>query len=166
MPPLYPASVSPENFRVGDQVRKYVNQYAFSPYTGIVTHIVPSTYKVWVQWPFGNSQPEDPEYLVKVNPVIVPPVVVKDNGYSSYERSISERLYGKVPKVIKSSERMAIRIAHSFATNVIGKLVDDIVECRDQGFTDIQTYNRLFKKYGYCSDHILRSSIEKIYKRT
>jgi hypothetical protein len=180
MPALYPSQSAPEDFQIGDCVRKWVTEWNVTPFLGVVTQIVPPTYKVWVQWPLGNS-PEDPETLVKVNPEIAGmPTVHLDSGYDSYEKQQSSS-YGKIPhritpsrdltkpfpvmaKKITSTDKMAIRIAHTFATNVVGKLVEDIVACNKEGLTDIRAYNRIFKKYGnFCSDYIIRSSIEKVY---
>jgi hypothetical protein len=188
MPALYPSQSAPENFQVGDCVRKFITDWNVSPYIGVVTQIVPATFKVWVQWPIGNS-PEDPETLIRVNPSISGmPTVCLDSGYSSYEKSQSEKAHGSIPKRITPSrdltkpmipqggvfpvfakkitatDKMAIRIAHTFATNVVGKLVEDIVGCHKGGLTDIRAYNRIFEKYGnYCSDYIIRSSIERVY---
>jgi hypothetical protein len=69
MPALYPSQSAPENFQVGDSVRKWVTEWNVTPFLGVVTQVVPATYKVWVQWPLGNS-PEDPETLIKVNPAV------------------------------------------------------------------------------------------------
>jgi hypothetical protein len=181
MPALYPSQSAPENFQVGDSVRKFVTDWNVSPYLGVVTQIVPATYKVWVQWPMGNS-PEDPETLIKVNPAISGmPTVCLDYGYDSYEKEQSGKNFGKIPhritpsrdltkpfpvmaKKITATDKMAIRIAHTFATDVVGKLVEDIVICCKEGLTDIRAYNKIFKKYGnYCSDYIIRSSIEKVF---
>ena len=82
----------------------------------------------------------------------------------SYEKSISEKLYGRVPKKVMATDRMAIRVAHTFATKVVGKLVSDAEEHYKEGCTDLQAYNKVYKKYaGTCSDYIIRSSIHKIY---
>ena len=48
MPALYPMTVAPEVFKPGDHVRKFISERSVSPYTGVVTQVVPSTYKVWV----------------------------------------------------------------------------------------------------------------------
>lgn len=164
MPALYPMMSGPENFRPGECVRKFVTERNISPFCGIVTHIVPATSKVWVQWPIEHSQ-ESPETLIKVNPAIFGlPTVTRDSGYDSYEKQLSERLYGRVPKRILATEKMAIRIAHTFAVNIIGKIVDDVVTYHDQGLRDVQTYNRIYHKYSnVCSDYILRFAIQKIY---
>lgn len=173
MPALFPSMVAPENFQVGDCVRKFITEQGVTPFTGIVTHINPTTYKVWVQWPIDHAQ-ESPETLVKVNPNISGmPTSIVDRGYGSYEKSLSEKI--RVPRRITPSrdlpltrittiDKMAIRIAHTFASNIIERLVDDIGRCCDNGLSDIQTYNRIFYKYGnICSDHIIRTSIEKVY---
>lgn len=163
MPALFPMTVDPRAFKPGDHVRKFISERSVSPYTGVVTHVVPSTYKVWVEWPIGPMQ-EDPEFLVKVGPLEGPPVSIRDTGYGSYEKGLSEKFRGSIPKRILATNKMAIRVAYTFATNVIGKLVDDIVVCHKSGLNDLQTYNRIYHKYAdVCSDHIMRSSVKKIY---
>lgn len=160
MPALYPMMSAPEAFERGECVRKFVSETAVTPYIGVVTKAVPSTYKVWVQWPTEHTQ-EDPERLIKVNPAISGlPTVTKDMGYDSYEK----RLSSQIPQRVLAENQMAIRVAHTFATSVVGKLVNDISECYDRGLNDIQAYNDIYQKYGtICSDYIIRSSIEKIY---
>jgi hypothetical protein len=130
---------------------------------GIVTHVVPATYKVWVQWPVEHTA-ESPETLIKVNPAIFGlPTVIHDMGYSSYEKDLSDKNYG-IPKEASGQEKMAIRIAHTFASEIVGKLVNDIVECQEQKLSDVQAYNRIYKKYAtICSDYIMKSSIKKVY---
>lgn len=164
MASLYPSMAAPEDFKPGDCVRKFVTEWNVTPYVGVVTHIIPATYKVWVQWPIEHSC-ESPETLIKVNPAIYGmPTVMRDQGYSSYEKELSENLYGRIPKMAATDEKMAIRIAHTFATEVVGKLVDDIVLCKGQELSDVQAYNRIFEKYSnICSDYIIQSSIKKVY---
>lgn len=161
MPALYPAMSAAEDFQKGDCVCKIIPNNKRSPFIGVVTQAIPATQKVWVQWPLEHSQ-ESPELLVKVNPAIhgMPPL--KDLGYNTYEKNLADKCS---PIVITAKDKMAIRIAHTFATNIIGKLIDDISMHAENGLTDVQTYNRVFEKYGsICSDHIIRSSIEKVYK--
>lgn len=156
--------VAPENFKPGDCVRKFVTEWNVTPFVGVVTHIVPATYKVWVQWPIEHSA-ESPETLVKVNPLIFGlPTVVKDKGYSSYEKDKSERLFGQIPKEASNLDKMVIRVAHTFATEVVGKLVDDIIQCQKNKLTDVQAYNRIYTKYAnICSDYMMKSSIKRVY---
>ena len=164
MPSLYPSQVAPENFKPGDCVRRFVTEWNVTPFCGIVTHIAPAACKVWVQWPIEHSS-ESPETLIKVNPDIFGlPSVLKDKGYSSYEKERSEKIYGQIPKEASSLDKTALRIAHTFATSVVGKLVDDIVNCQRQDLNDVQTYNRVYSKYAnICSDYIIKSSIKKVY---
>ena len=164
MPALYPMNSAPENFRPGDVVRKFVSEASVSPFVGLVSHIVPSTYKVWVEWPTGVEQ-EDPQNLIKVNPLFGLPTVSQSAGYDSYEKCVSEKNYGQLPnRMASESEKMAIRIAHTFATGIIGDLVEDVVSCHEHGMSDFQTYNQVFRKYSNtCSDHIIKFSIMKVY---
>jgi hypothetical protein len=164
MPALFPMMVAPEDFKPGDCVRKFITDRNVVPYIGIVTHIVPATSKVWVQWPIEHAQ-ESPEYLIKVNPDVMGlPSAIMDRGYSSYEKDLSEKLYGRIPKGASSQDKMALRIAHTFAMNVVGKLVDDIVDHQSQGLSSAQTYNRIYTKYSsICSDYIIQSSIKRVY---
>ena len=163
MPALYPMMAAPEDFCPGECVRKWVTEWNLTPFVGVVTQIAPVAGKVWVQWPTEVTS-ESPETLLKVIPAVSGMPIIKDLGYNSWEKTLSEQNYGHVPKQITATEKMALRIAHTFATDVIGKLVDDICGFKDQGLTDVQTYNRVFAKYGsVCSDHILRLTIGKIY---
>jgi len=164
MPALYPMMAAPEDFQVGDCVRKFVTEWNVTPFVGVVTHIAPAANKVWVQWPIENAS-ESPETLIKVNPAIYGmPTVRKDHGYSSWEKTLSEKMNGQIPKRLTASDKMSIRIAHNFASNVVDKLVTDISACKKEGLTDVQTYNRIFEKYSsFCSDHIVKSSIRTIY---
>lgn len=173
---LYPSAVNPASFQVGDCVRKWVTEWNLTPFVGFVTHIVPSTYKVWVQWAIGGPSPEDPETLIKVNPQVSGmPTDFTDRGYDSYEKGVSEKNFGALPHRITPSrdlqpikitavDKMAIRIAHTFAMNVINRLIDDISICKKANLSDVQAYNKIYTKYeDICSDHIMRTSIDKVY---
>lgn len=163
MPALFPMMSAPENFRPGDVVRKFVSDLNVSPYVGTVTHISPSTYKVWVQWPVAHEQ-ESPETLIKINPLLGIPTATEDMGYDSYEKNVSERLYGSIPKRVMAEDKMAIRVAHTFAHDIIGRLIDDVASCQEEGLTDFQTYNRMYVKYSNtCSDHIMKYAVMKIF---
>lgn len=169
MPALFPMMSAAENFRPGDTVRKFVTEWNMTPYVGTVTHIVPAACKVWVQWPTENAS-ESPETLIRVNPMIAGmPTALTDMGYSSYEKTRSEKMYGKsplCPRRITASEKMAIRIAYDFSVNTIGKLVDDICDHHKNGLTDIQAYDRIWKKFGHiCPDHTIKMAIEKVYTK-
>jgi len=164
MPALYPMTSAPEDFCVGDTVRKWVSERSVTPYVGIVTNIHPGIHKLDVQWPRGNMR-EDPEEIIKVNPIFGIPSVSQDTGYGSYDKSLSEKLHGKIPKRVMPSDKMPIRIAHTFANKIIGNIVDDIVDCYKGNLNEVQAYNQVYRKYSNtCSDFIIRSSIQKVYR--
>jgi hypothetical protein len=71
-------------FSRGDVVKKIFMDNIQTPYVGVVTSVIPSTNKVEVQWPYGNGI-EDPWDLIKVNPLIHPPVVKEDKAYKTYQ---------------------------------------------------------------------------------
>lgn len=81
---LYPMRVNPLNFKAGDVVKKIYGDDIKTPYVGVVTHPIPSTNKVEVMWPHGMGM-EDPWDLIKVNPIIDPPVVDQDKSYKTYQ---------------------------------------------------------------------------------
>ena len=165
MPALFPMMSAAEDFRPGECVRKFVSEQSVTPFLGVVKQVVPATQKVWVQWPSETAQ-ESPEMLIKVNPwVFGLPTILRDRGYDSYEKQVSEKLFGGRPRL--AAEQMAIRIAHGFATNIVGKLVDDIIACQEEKLGELQTYNRIFHKYSnICSDHIMRFAVQRVYAPT
>lgn len=84
---LFPMHVTPMMFTRGDVVKK---NFTDIPYIGVVTSVIPSTNKVEVQWPHGNSL-EDPSDLTKVNPMIYPPVVKEDLSYKTYQNEKAQK---------------------------------------------------------------------------
>ena len=168
MPALYPMMVAAEEFTPGECVRKFITDHTVTSFTGVVSHISPAAQKVWVQWPTEVAS-ESPETLVKVNPAIVGlPTALTDMGYSSYEKSRSDRRFGPSclkPRMMTASDKMAIRIAHGFAETVVNKLVDEICACVDDHLSDVRAYDRVYRKFGsICSDYIIRSSIQRVYE--
>lgn len=184
MPGLYPnPSAAPENFKVGEAVKYFINEREISPYVGKVTAICPGIHKVWVEWPVGGNTQMDPEYLIKVPPFQGLPTVDGETGYSSFDKARSKKEYGtiKQDKAIKLAHKiinekisaegkidkvkeLASKVASSFATNVIEKLSSDVIECKDQNFSDIEAYQKVYPKYAStCSDHIIRYAIDNIY---
>lgn len=87
---LYPMRVNPSNFTKGDAVKKIFMDNIQTPYVGVVTSVIPSTNKVEVQWPHGMGM-EDPWDLVKVNPIINPPVVREDKAYKTYQNQKAKK---------------------------------------------------------------------------
>ncbi len=181
MPALYPNSVAPEDFSIGQVVKKFVGGQV-SPYTGTVVQITPTTYKVWVNWAVGGVSPEDPETLIVVPPFQDQSPVNGDSGYNSYEKTLSEKYFGMVnPGMVMAArrlasgvkadedasinmQRMASRIASTFATDVVGSLVKEIEACKGNNLSDIQAYQAVYPMFSdKCSDGFLRTAIQKCY---
>lgn len=185
MPGLYPnPSAAPENFHVGEAVRYFINEREISPYVGRVTAICPGIQKVWVEWPIGGNTQMDPENLIKVPIFQGLPTVETESGYSSFDKDRSKKEYGTIKqekairlahKIITEKisaeesknkvEKLAAKIASSFATNVIEKISSEIIEYKSQKMSDIEAYQKLYPKYAStCSDYIIKYAIETIYK--
>lgn len=184
MPGIYPnPSAAAESFRVGDQVRWFVNEQSISPYVGVVTQICPSICKVWVEFPIGGNQQKDPTELILVTPFAGRSPVTEDTGYSSYEKEVSEKDYGTLrEKTVKLAQRMvakeigsatektmlskmASKVAKNFAEGVVEKLAGDVLQCVENKMTDAQAYQSLYPQYEtVCSDGFLRTAISKIYE--
>jgi len=92
---LYPMRVNPFNFQRGDVVKKIYTDKVTTPYVGVVTAIVPSTNKIEVQWPHSMGI-EDPWDLIKVNPLLNPPVVNEDKSYKTYQNELSHKYFEKL----------------------------------------------------------------------
>lgn len=87
---LHPMKVTPSNFTKGDVVKKIFMDNIQTPYVGVVTSVIPSTNKLEVQWPHGMGM-EDPWDLIKVNPLINPPVVKEDRAYKTYQNQKAQK---------------------------------------------------------------------------
>jgi hypothetical protein len=180
---IYPHSVGATDYKVGQQVKWFVNENEKSPYIGVVTEIAPSSNKVYVEWPVGGNQQMDPTELLIVSPESdgFSPIHT-ESGYSSYEKEKSKKQFGDIsPKVLKlaekliastnkidsdkcRSEKMASKIANSFSTDVVEKIAGDILGCKKTGMSDIEAYQTVYAKHSSaCSDHFIRSAVSKIY---
>jgi len=173
-------SASAENLKIGTPVRWYFSSKEISPYVGVVTEVCPGINKVWVEFPVGGNQQFSPEDLIIVPPEQgIPLVDKKESSYDNYDKQNSREDYGTfrnytVPKLAKTIvdkslnvdklSGLASKVASSFATNTIDKLATDITACKDNKMTDVAAYQDVYQKYSsYCSDHIIRYTIEKIY---
>lgn len=113
MPALYPSSVAPEDFKIGDSVKRYVNELSISPYVGKVVTISPKTYKVWVCWPIGGTEQHGPEELILVPKEQGLSLVNHDNGYDSYDKQLSAKSFGVLTPAGRM--RLAKVVARKFA---------------------------------------------------
>ena len=91
---LFPMRVNPQNFKKGDVVKKIYMDNIQTPYVGVVTAVIPSTNKVEVQWPDSTGL-EEPWELIKVNPILNPPVVNEDKSYDTYQKRKNSEGYMK-----------------------------------------------------------------------
>lgn len=181
---LYPnPSGGAGDFRVGDQVRWYVNDREISPYVGVITEICPGINKVWVEFPVGGNQQKDPSELILVSQFVTRSPVSEETGYSSYDKEVSKDDYGtlrdrtvKVAQKLVDSmlsevsrkdkiSKMASDAVRKFATDVVENLAQDIIACCNDNMTDVQAYTKLYPLYANrCSDTFMRESVRRIYK--
>jgi len=190
MPALFPMGVAPEDFSVGDTVKWFIDQNAVSPYLGKVTHIVPATNKVWVVWPVGGSTQHNPEELIIIPPEQGVSPINTDAGYSSFEKSKSEKFFGTLnPKVIKklasnivatkdenlsdalasdqlgdSANKLASKVASSYIDKFVGKIQEDVKLCKNASLNDLQAYNKVYGRYSkVASDTFIKDQVFAVY---
>lgn len=109
---LYPNTVSPLAMKVGVIVKHLpYGQNTPSEQTGVVTHIVPATGKVYVSWPtYGNTQHDPEELLIVTDGHGVQSGLTVYRGHMNFEKVLSERLYGKVtPKGVEKVASIALQ---------------------------------------------------------
>lgn len=160
---LFPMQSSVLNFRIGDHVKKLspsnVNE---NNVVGVVSHILPKTFKLNVQWPYGNFQ-EAPEELYKVDPHIFPATVYLDNSYSSWEQLRSEREFGALPKRPHMENRLASTISLRHLDR-ISKLTSEVEAYRQAKLPALKAYVKLSAKYASeVGDALLRELVSNVY---
>jgi len=184
MPGIFPHSVGACDYKVGQQVKWYVNELEKSPYIGVITGIAPASNKVYVEWPVGGNQQMDPTELLLVTPESdgVSPIK-RETGYSSYEKEKSKDQFGDIsPKVLRLAEKlaastqsidiekyrvrkMASTVSTKFANEFVGSVSKDILTCKNEGMSDVEAYQTVSASYGdTCSDIFLRDAVENIYQ--
>jgi len=186
MPALFPNAAAAESFKVGQQVRWYVNEREISPYIGRITEICPGINKLWVEFPVGGNTQMDPTDVILVTPESYGVSQIdKETGYSNYDKAESKQDFGKLQprSTIRLAQKIAAdaagigieeyktrtaaeKIAQEFATDIVGKVSSDILVCKTAGKTDVETYCEIYPKYeNTCSDHLMRYAISKIYEQ-
>lgn len=151
--------VNATDFNVGDVV-KLVSQDLAANHVGVVTHILPKSDKVNVQWAWGNKS-ESPEQLLRVPKDWYPPVVQRDTTYSSWETDKSEKMFGKLP----SSRRamIATRISLKFE-NRVSSVTDEVIHLKANQLTALQSYIRVSSVYSKdLSDEVLKGIVFEVY---
>jgi hypothetical protein len=140
---LYPDLVNPTALVVGAIVKHLpYGSNESTEMTGVVTHIIPATSKVYVSWPnYCNTQHDASELLVITQGHGVESPLVFNTGYSSWEKRKSERLYGKVTphgvvkvasvELTEEQEKVAKLMAKAASYKIIGysrKTAEDMLK--------------------------------------
>jgi len=159
---LFPMQVSPMDFKVGDAVKKLTPNHV-SDTVGVVTHLLPKTFKIRVQWPYGNEV-EAPEEIYKVDPKTFPPTVTTDTSYSSHENAESEKAYGAVHK----KEKRTAKIAHAVSEKHFERLSFLESEANtlkvENELSSLNAYVQLSQQYGSkVGDDVIRGAITSVY---
>jgi hypothetical protein len=183
MPALYPIPVAPEDFKIGDNVKWFASSTDISPYVGRVTGIFPKIHKVEVTWPIGLSQKMSPEELILVPPTAGISVVPGDNIPSSYDKQMSDKYFGTASPVDR--DVVSIKVANEFsgfigmlqkkatvekvvvkfASSTSERVDQDIQGAKEGGFSSMQVYSALYKKYGSSvPEELLREAVLASYK--
>lgn len=152
---LFPMAVTPMNFSRGDVVKKIFMDNITTPYVGVVTSVVPSTNKVEVQWPHGNGI-EDPWDLIKVNPIINPPVVKQDKAYKTYQNQKAQQYNENFFKKLDH-----YNVLNEFVSENLKPLIVRISKLYNEGFSKKEAFEKLKLKYE--NNHILANALDKIY---
>jgi len=146
---LYPMRVNPLNFNKGDVVKKVITDSIKTPYVGIITSVIPSTNKIEVQWPQGMGM-EDPWDLIKVNPIIHPPVVNEDKAYKTYQNELSQKYFEKIKPH---------RVLDEYVKEEIQPLLLHASDLYNEGLSKEQSFKILSSEYDN-----LRSVVEALQK--
>jgi hypothetical protein len=152
---LYPMAVNPSNFTRGDSVKKIYTDKITTPYVGVVTAVIPSTNKVEVQWPWGIGL-EDPWDLIKVNPLIHPPVVKEDKSYSTYQSQKAQKYNEDYCKKLDHYS-----VLNDFLNENISPVMFRISEMYNKGLSKKDAF--IASKKISDNFHIVSSVIDKIY---
>jgi len=133
--------VNATDFAVSDVV-KSVSQDLAANHVGVVTHILPKSNKVNVQWAWGNKS-ESPETLIKVPKDWYPPSAITDTSYSTWETDKSEKMFGKLPSNRRAS--IASKIALRFTDKEAAGLKSE--KWLDHKFESSSTKTPEFKQF-------------------
>ena len=149
---LFPMMITPLNFQKGDVVKKVITDTVQKPFVGIVTAIVPSTNKVEVQWP-DSMGIEDPWDLVKVNPVINPPVVKEDKFYNTYENS------KKVQDHIKKLQHY--NVLEDYVGEHLHPVILHAADLYNSGYSKKEAFVVISSEYD--NKHIVESALDSVF---
>jgi len=150
-PELFPMRTTPFNFSRGDVVKKIITDNVKTPYTGVVTSIVPSTNKIEVQWPHGMGI-EDPWDLIKVNPLISPPTVKEDKAYKTYQNQLSHDYYEKI---------QPYNVIQDYIKEKVNPIILHASKLYNNGLDKQSTY--LILKKSYDNERLVTEAVNKVF---
>jgi len=148
---LYPMRVNPFNFSKGDVVKKVITDNIKTPYTGIVIAVIPSTNKVIVQWPNGEGY-EDPWDLIKINPILEPPVVNQDKAYPSFQNELSHRYFEKIKPH---------RVLEDFIKEELNPIIVHISNLYNRGYSKAGAFKKTITAFD--NKELVQEGINRIY---
>jgi hypothetical protein len=150
------------DYRPGDHVKRL--NYHTNDEVGVVTHILPKTFKVRVQWAWGSNA-EAPEEIYPVSKIFFPTNVSYNAAYDSWENSKSEREYGiGLPNLPKKHHDAAVhKVALRFSDH-IAEISEKAEALKEASVSDIQAYLKLSSIYkGTVSDELLKDVVTFVY---
>lgn len=153
--------ISPLDYRPGDHVKR-VYQFV-TDLVGVVTHLLPKSNKVAVQWAHGNEL-HNPEEIYIVSKTNFPTTVKLDTSYDSWEFRQSEKTYGLgLPKRPKAHD-VAHKVASKFSEK-ISFICDEAFICKKASLNDVQAFIKLSSKYkGEVGDETIKYAIHLVYE--
>jgi hypothetical protein len=191
MPALYPVSVAPEDYRIGDSVKWFIDATNISPYVGKVVAISPKIHKVWVTWPIGDTVQHAPEELILIPPTMGLSVVNHDNGYDSYDKQLSAENFGTLTptarrrlasqvarkfahlgtdeitledKAVAPQHKQAADLSAKFKTKLASDLYEKALSLKTAGSTQVEAYVTMYNKYADSfGDRLIRDAVMSVF---
>ena len=158
---LFPFTTSPLDFRVGDFVKKIGPGFQMHETVGVVSHLLPKSFKVRVQWPYGNEIAA-PEEVYAVNRRLFPATVTHNTAYDSWENRESERLYGALPRRPKQGS-LGLRIADAYISK-LAHLTDYAFQFKKMEMSGVATYLKMSSVFGKeFGDTVIREAVSAAY---
>lgn len=149
---LFPMRVNPQNFQKGDVVKKIYMDNIQTPYVGVVTAVIPSTNKVEVQWPQDTGL-EDPWDLIKVNPILNPPVVQEDKSYDTYQKRKNSDGYMK--------GLQPYTILNDFLNEHFKPIILHASDMYNEGYSKAEAYRNLTAKFD--NREMVKTALESLF---
>ena len=158
---LFPFTTSPLDYRVGDFVKRIGPCWQLHDTVGVVSHVLPKTFKVRVQWPYGNEVMA-PEEVYAVNKRMFPATVTFNTAYDSWENRESEKLYGALPRRPKQGS-LDNRIAEEHLLKM-AHLTDYASQFKKLEMSGVAAYLKMSSLFGKeFGDTLIREAVSTVY---